>query len=72
MKQLEKYAEHARDCREAADNARSDEQRQELIEMADKWESLARQRAAQLHLEEMLTELLKGTNGNRNGGAATA
>ena len=38
--------------------------------MAECWEELARQRAAHLHLEDMLAELLKHNNGN--GGAAAA
>jgi hypothetical protein len=70
VKQLEEYAEHARDCREAAENASTDAAREELLKMAERWEELARQRAAHLHLEDVLAELLKKKNGNHNGGAA--
>jgi membrane protein involved in colicin uptake len=70
VKQLEEYAEQARDCREAAMAAQTDAEREELLKMAQRWEELARQRAAHLHLEDMLSELLKGKNGSRNGGAA--
>jgi len=40
--------------------------------MAGRWEELARQRAAHLHLEHLLADLLKQNNGNGNGGAAAA
>jgi hypothetical protein len=40
--------------------------------MADRWEEIARQRAAQLQLEDIVAELLKDRNGNHNGGAAAA
>jgi hypothetical protein len=72
LKLLEEYAEHARDCREAAANAKSDEEREHLLKMAERWGELARQRAAHLHLEDVLAELLKASNGNHNGGAAAA
>jgi hypothetical protein len=72
MNQLEEYAEHARDCRQAADNARTAEEREHLLQMAERWEELARQRAAHLHLEDVLAELLKAKSGNHNGGAAAA
>ena len=72
MKKLEEYAEQARDCREAAAKALTDEERTRLNQMAERWEELARQRAAHLHLEDVLAELLKGKNGNQNGGAAAA
>jgi hypothetical protein len=70
LKQLEQYAEQARDCREAAVKARTDEERAHLLQMAERWEELARQRAAHLHLEDVLAELLQ-KNGNHNGGTAT-
>lgn len=72
MKQLEQYAEQALDCRKAAANANRDGERKRLLEMAERWEELARQRAAHLHLEDVLAELLNNGNGNRNGGAAAA
>jgi hypothetical protein len=72
VKQLEQYAEQARDCRDAAANAHAVEERERLLQMAERWEELARQRAAYLHLEEVLAELLKDKNGNQNGGSAAA
>jgi len=73
MKQLEEYAEHARECREAEAKAVLPEIRAILLEMADRWEVLARQRAAHKQLEHVLADLLKEDgNGNHNGGNATA
>jgi hypothetical protein len=74
MKKVEEYAEQANDCREAAGQARTSAERENLLQMADRWEELARQRAAHLHLENVLTELLnaRNGNGNHNGGAAAA
>ena len=34
-----------------------------FLEMAERWEELARQRAAQMHLEDVLANLLKDRNG---------
>jgi hypothetical protein len=70
MKQLEEYAQQAKDCRWAAGKARTPEDKQHLLQMAERWEELARQRAAHLHLEHVLTDLLKQDNGN--GGTAAA
>jgi len=64
MKQLEHYARHARECREAAANAVLPEIRAVLLKMAERWEELARQRAAYMHLEDMLAELLKNLVSN--------
>ena len=70
VKQLEEYAKQAHDCREAAGKARTPEAKEHLLQMAERWEELARQRAAHLHLEDLLTDLVKQNNGN--GGAAAA
>ena len=72
MKQLENYAEQANACRDHAARSRTDEERQHFLQMAERWEELARQRAAQLHLEHLLDELLKDKTGNHNGGTAAA
>jgi hypothetical protein len=72
VKQLEEYAEHVRECREAAAKARTVAEQESLLQMADSWEQLARQRAAYLHLENILAELLEDKKGDQNGGAAAA
>jgi hypothetical protein len=59
MEQLEKYARHAQDCREAAHKALSLAVQEHLFQMAEHWEQLARQRAAYLHLENILADVFK-------------
>jgi hypothetical protein len=71
MKLLEEYAEHAKGCREAAGRAQTVDERSHLLQMAERWEELARQRAAHLHLEDLLAALLKSEN-SHNGGTAAA
>jgi Tfp pilus assembly protein PilO len=66
MKRLEEYAECAKECRAMAAKALLPEIRAHLLQMADRWEELARQRAVHMHLEGVLAQLLK--NGNHNGG----
>jgi hypothetical protein len=71
VKHLGHYAAQARGCREAAANALTADGRERLLQMAERWEELARQRAAHLHLENVLAELVdEKQNGNHNGGAA--
>jgi hypothetical protein len=72
VKQLEEYAEHARECRASAAKAHTPEVRDHLLEMAERWEELARQRAVHLHLEDVLAELLRGNNHKGSGSAGAA
>jgi Tfp pilus assembly protein PilO len=74
MKHLEEYAEHAQECRAMAAKALLPEIRTYLLEMAERWEEMARQRAVHVHLEELLADLLKNGkhHGNHNGGASAA
>ena len=60
MQLLEEYAAHARSCREAATKAISAGEREHLLQMAERWDTLARQRAAHLHLEDVLAQILRG------------
>ena len=71
MKQLEEYAAQANGCREAAAKAATPEVADQLLQMAERWEELARQRAAHLHLEDVLARLLKEHNHNCGAGAAS-
>ena len=63
MKLLTEYAEQAKGCREAASRAQTESEKANLLQMAEHWEVLARQRAAQMHLEDVLAALLKPDNG---------
>jgi len=69
---LKEYAEHAQACREAASRAPTDSEREHLLEMAERWEGLARQRAAHMHLEAVLADLLKPNHNHNNGTAGAA
>jgi len=64
---LKDYVEHAQACREAASKARNDSERDHLLEMAARWEELARQRAAHAHLEDVLADLLKSNHNQQKG-----
>jgi len=66
MKRLEEYAEQAKECREAAAKARTPSERQHLLHMAERWETLARQRAAQLHLEDVLAKIMASESDSRS------
>lgn len=46
MKKAAAYREHARECRQLAATMDSDEQRAQLLQMAEHWEKLAADRAA--------------------------
>ena len=74
MEWVRDYVQHSKECREQAAKATNPQVRDHLLHMADRWEELARQRAAYMHLEDMLAELLKNgnDNDNENGGASTA
>ncbi|WP_309088217.1 hypothetical protein [Phenylobacterium sp.] len=45
MKKASEYRLHAKECRDLAAKMASPEQRGQLLEMADHWEQLARDRA---------------------------
>lgn len=59
MEWLETYVRNAKDCRGAAARASTPEDRDYLLGMADRWESLARQRAAYMQLDSVLTKLFE-------------
>jgi hypothetical protein len=41
MKKVEEYREHAEQCRHMAARARDEQSKQQLLQMAETWESLA-------------------------------
>jgi hypothetical protein len=67
MERVKDYMQQASECRSLAANANLPAMKQSLLQMADRCEELARERAAQMNLQVALAELLK--NGNHNGGA---
>ena len=70
MKLLEEYAKHANECREAAAKAQTLRERDHLLQMAERWETLARQRAAHKHLEDVLDAILKPDGDTGDGAPA--
>jgi hypothetical protein len=70
MEHLKEYAQNAQSCRDAASKARTAAERDHLFQMAQRWEELARQRAAYRHLEDALAELLNHNKNSHNGGAS--
>ena len=48
MKKASEYQQHADECRMLAQKMRQDDQRDQLLKMAEAWEKLARQREAKL------------------------
>jgi hypothetical protein len=57
MKKSKKYREHAEECRALARNAPNEEQRRQLLELAESWGSLA------LDRERKAEKLLGSPNG---------
>jgi hypothetical protein len=56
MDKSKEYREHAGECRALARNAQNEEQRRQLLELAETWGSLALER-------ERMTEKLSGVDG---------
>ena len=54
MKQAAEYRQHARECLNLAQQARTDEERNQLIEMAAAWERMALRRERQLARDQGL------------------
>jgi hypothetical protein len=52
MKTVEEYLRHARECEDLARTARSQEERERIIQMAETWRALARTRRKLKQLKE--------------------
>jgi hypothetical protein len=57
MRKVEEYKKHAEECRQLAAAASNDENRRQLLEMAETWESLARDRHEQLQRQKRISRL---------------
>ncbi|HEX5243570.1 MAG TPA: hypothetical protein VFW23_09955 [Tepidisphaeraceae bacterium] len=68
MERVREYLQQARECREAAAKAVSADVRSHYLSMAETWRTLAKQRAAQLHLEHLFAELATPEGDPRGGG----
>jgi hypothetical protein len=58
------YVRESKECREAAQKARDPEERTHLLYMAERWKELMRQRAAYVHLEGVLSAVMRNGNGD--------
>jgi hypothetical protein len=65
MRKVEEYRRHAAECRQLATAASNPDSRQQLMDMADTWEGLARDREDQLAREERISALEKNRNGDQ-------
>ena len=66
MRKVEEYKRHADECRQLASVSSNEESRRQLLEMAETWEGLARDRAEQLARQERISVLESGTNKTGN------
>jgi len=64
------YLRESEDCRGAAQKARNPEERTHLLYMAERWKELIRQRAADVHLEGVLSAVMRNGDGDQNEGSA--
>jgi len=56
MKKASEYRRHAEECRKLAGTMESDAQREQLLQMADHWETLAFDRAQLIRLHPELAK----------------
>ncbi len=68
VRNVEEYLLQATQCREAAERTVSAAEKHRLVQMAETWEVLARQRTAYLQLETMLAKI-KGDDAGGSDGA---
>lgn len=57
MRKVEDYLKHADECRAMLSRSRTDDERKMLINMAETWESLAKERAQQLAQHKRIADL---------------
>jgi hypothetical protein len=63
MRKVEEYRRHADECRQLASASSSDDNRKQLMQMADTWDQLARDREDQIAREKRITALEDGNGG---------
>jgi hypothetical protein len=59
MRKVDEYRRHAAECRQLAGAASNPETRRQLLDMADTWDGLARDRQEQLARDERINALDK-------------
>ena len=64
MSKVEEYRRHAEECRQLATKSSSEEARTQLLQMAETWEGLARDREEQIARQERIIALEKNRDGD--------
>jgi hypothetical protein len=64
MSKVEEYRRHAEECRQLATKSSNEEARTQLLQMAETWEGLARDREEQIARQERITALEKNRDGD--------
>ena len=57
MRKVDEYRRHADECRQLANRSSNEETRSQLLQMAETWEGLARDREEQIARQERITAL---------------
>ena len=69
MRKVEEYRRHADECRQLAAQSSNEETRSQLLQMAETWAGLARDRGEQISRQERITALEAKGDGEGDGGA---
>jgi hypothetical protein len=64
MEKVESYRKHAEECRTLAERARSSDEREMLLNMANTWEGLATARMAQISQQQRMKDIAAGPGGD--------
>ena len=63
MRKVDEYRRHAEDCRKLASSVATEEAKQQLLQMADTWDNLAKSREEQIARKQRIAHL-ESQNGN--------
>ena len=62
MRKVEEYRKHAEECRQLSAASSNDESRRQLLDMAETWESLAKDREEQIARQKRI-DAIEGSGG---------
>ena len=63
MRKVDEYRRHAEDCRKLASSVSAEEAKQQLLQMAETWDNLAKNREDQIARQQRIAHL-ESQNGN--------
>ncbi len=64
MRKVEEYRRNAEECRQLATRSSNEETRTQLLQMAETWEGLARDREEQIARQERMSALEENEDGD--------